>query len=126
MHMGHFIDYIYLLKGLAVEGFDTGLEGIVDLLVALSDSGIYDLVGWETAVKSMQNFVSADTVSSETLAADILQQPSLNVCLDCIMYLNAILFSHFCSRSHCLAMQIHVIVVKRCGDLVKLFYCIDT
>ena len=50
MHMGHFIDYIYLLKGLAVEGFDTGLEGIVDLLVALSDSGVYDLVGWETAV----------------------------------------------------------------------------
>ena len=124
MHMSHLIDHIYFLKGLAVEGLDSDLHCIVDLLVALSDSCIDDLVSRETAVVSMQNLVSADAVSSETLAADVLEQSAFHVGLHGIMYLDAILFRHFCGIIHCLVQQVHVVVIERSGYLVKFFYCI--
>ena len=65
MHMSHLVYYIYLLERLAVERLDSKLESVIYLLVALSDSGVYDLVGREAAGVSVEHFVSADTVSSE-------------------------------------------------------------
>ena len=63
--MSHLVYDIDFLERLTVERLDPELEGVVYLLVALSDSGVDDLVGREAAVVSMQHFVSADTVSSE-------------------------------------------------------------
>ena len=73
----------------------------------------------------MQHLVTAHAVCTETLAADILQQPSLDVCLHGIMYLYAIPFSHFSSMVHRLAQQIHIVIVERSGNLVKFLYNID-
>ena len=45
----HLVDDYYLLKRFAVECLDAELECVEDLLVALSDSGKYDLFGRESA-----------------------------------------------------------------------------
>ena len=118
MYMRHLVDHVDLLERLAVECLDADLESIVYLLVTLSDSGIHDLVAWETAVMRMQHFVSADAVSSEALAADVLKQLALHVCLYSVVYLDAIFLSHFCGIVHCLAEQVHVVVIEGCGNFI--------
>ena len=125
MDMGHLIDYIDLLKRLAVERLDAEFQRVIYFLVAFADSGIYYLVGWKTAVVCMKDFISTDAVCSEALAADVFQNPSFYICLNGIMYLDAIPFSHFCGVVDCLVQQHLVVVVERCGYFVQLFYSID-
>ena len=77
--MSHLVYDIDFLERLAVERLDPELEGVVYLLVALSDSGVHDLVGREAAGVSVKHFVSADAVSTKAFVTDIFQKPSLHV-----------------------------------------------
>ena len=47
--VSHLVDDIYLLKGLAVECLDTESQRVIDLLICLADSCIYDSVCGKTA-----------------------------------------------------------------------------
>ena len=73
----------------------------------------------------MKHLVAADTVCSESLAAYIFKQSSLYISLDCIVNPDVVLCREFCHMIHCLAQQVHVVIVEGCRDLVELLYCAE-
>jgi hypothetical protein len=73
----------------------------------------------------VEYFIAADAVCSESLAAYIFEQPSLDVGLDCIMYLDVMLLSELTDMIDRLVEQLHVIEIERCGNLLESIYYID-
>ena len=124
IHVSHLIDHIYLLERLAVECLDSQTKGIEYFLVGLSNSRVDNLVGRKSAAVSMQDFISADAVGTESLGAYIFQKSSFYVCLHCIMNLDVVFFSKHCNVIYSLAEQFHIIVIERCRNPVKFLYCI--
>ena len=98
---------------------------MIYLLVAFSDSGIDNLVCRESAVVCMQDLVSADTVCTESLAADVFQKPSFHIGLDGVMYPDSVFVSHFSGMVCGLAQQVHVVIIEWSRDFIQLLYCVD-
>ena len=123
--MSHLIDDENLLKRLAVEGFNAQHERIIYFLIAFSYSSVNDLVCREAAVMSMKHLVAAHAVCAEPFGTDIFQQPSLHICLNGIVHLDVIGRCQFRNMIHSLVKEIHVVVVERSGNAVKLLYCVE-
>ena len=94
------------------------------LLIALADSGIYDLVGRKTAVMSVKDLVAADAVRSEAFSAYVFEQPAFHVGLDRIVHLYVMACGKYCHMIDRSAEQFHVVEIERGRDFVKLVYSV--
>ena len=123
--VSHLVDHEYLLKRLAVEGLDAQAECIVYLLVALSHTGIDNLVGRKAAVVSVQHLVAAYAVCSESLGTYIFKQPPFHIGFHSIMHVYLVCCSKFSDMVHSLVKEIHVVIIERSRYLVELLYNIE-
>ena len=64
--LGQLVDNFQLGHGFYVEAEDVVVEGLVDFLVGLSDTGIHNLVAWKTGLHGSTNFASAHAISTQT------------------------------------------------------------
>ena len=74
---------------------------------------------------SMKHLVAAHAVCAEPFGTDIFQQPSLHICLNGIVHLDVIGRCQFRNMIHSLVKEVHVVVVERSGNAVKLLYCVE-
>ena len=119
---GHGIDHIYLMQGFAVERFDSGIQGFMDLPVALAYSGKYYPAGRKTALQSPPHLVPAHAVRTDAASRYGLEDASFHIGLYGIMDIDSIFPGKGCKGIYGMAKQLHIVIIERSGDLLEFLY----
>ena len=106
------IDYMELLRRLAVDGHDALFDGVAQLLVALAHARIDNALRVEAGLDGAAYLVARRAVDSESVFADYLQKARIEVGLDGVVNPVTVIA---CDRGDVLerpAQQLHIVEIE--------------